>query len=149
MTEDQYIKKVIAEVNKSMVWYKRGGWIDARRTPEASENYVKSLTEFIEARFNRECFDIPELQDVFDMLGGQVWLATLEDPDEERKRYKQATLQLVDPEKRHYIKDDDSGEYLPVETVKELLERVRKFFGGNKVTFNSVKVKIKYNIENE
>ena len=145
MITEKQLKKIIANVNKSLVWYKPGGWIDAKRTPLCEDpNWVMNLQEYVEARFNRECFDIPELTKVFDIFDGKVWTCTLDDPNEEKRRYKTATLTIVDPN-QVYI--DEEGHCVPKEKICELLDKVRDFFGGSEVTFNSVKVKIEFEVK--
>ena len=135
---EKIIKSLISTVNKKMkVTYKGGGWIDARRTPTSGQNMVNSLEEFIDAVFNQECYDIPELREVEELLGGRLFSCKLEEPDEMKKKYKQATLTLISA--------DDIIE--PSEELIKLLDEVRIFLGGTKIVFNSVKVKIKFSIE--
>ena len=135
---EKAIKSLISTVNKKMkVTYKGGGWIDARRTPTSGQNMVNSLEEFIDAVFNQECYDIPELREVEELLGGRLFSCTLEGEDEARRRYKQATMTMVSPE------DIEN----PSEELIELLETARKFFGGTKINFNSVPTKIRYSVE--
>lgn len=139
MNAEKEIVKLIKKVNKSLSLYKKGGWIDCRRTPTSGTNIVNNLEEFIDARFNRECFDIPELSEICDLLDGRLFKCILEEPDENKKRYKQATLILV----------DESEINNPSQELKDLLKKTREIIGGNTIKFNSVKVKIKYTIEDE
>lgn len=131
------IKKIISKVNETLIHYKKGGWIDCRRTPDADQEMMESLEQFIDARFNREAWNIPELRDAEEYLGGRLFSCTLEEPDENKKRYKQATLTLIDK--------DDIIE--PSQELIDLLDRAKDYLGGTKVKFNSVKVKIKLTIE--
>lgn len=131
------IKKIISKVNETLIHYKKGGWIDCRRTPDADQEMMESLEQFIDARFNREAWNIPELRDAEEYLGGRLFSCTLEEPDENKKRYKQATLTLIDK--------DDIIE--PSQELIDLLNRAKDYLGGTKVKFNSVKVKIKLTIE--
>jgi hypothetical protein len=131
------LKDMISSVNGTLIHYKKGGWIDCRRTPDAGEEMIYSLEQFIDARFNREAWNIPELQKAEDYLGGRLFSCTLEEPDEIKKKYKQATLTL--------IRAEDIIE--PSEELIKLLDEVRIFLGGTKIVFNSVKVKIKFSIE--
>jgi hypothetical protein len=139
MVAEKIIKDLIRRVNRTLTYYKRGGWIDCRRTPTSNINIVNSLEEFVDARFNRECFEVPELSDACDLLDGRLFICTLEEPDEKHKKYKQAKLTLVD-------KDDI---YKPSEELVDLLESIKKFLGGSVIRFNSVKVKVKFTIEDE
>jgi len=132
------IKDLIARVNKSIIWYKKGGWIDCRRTPTSGENLVESLEEFIEARFNRECWDLPEFNEACELLDGKLFICTLDGVDEVRKRFRKATLRLV--------KEEDILD--PSPQLLEILKNVREFLGGSSISFNGVRIKIKYEIEN-
>lgn len=134
------LSDVIASINNSLVYFKKGGWIDCKRTPyEQERNFVDSLEEFVEARFNRECFDIPELAELCEILDGRVFKCVLEGADDFKKKYRKATITLIDPEEI----DNPSQELI------DMIEEVRKFLGGNKIKFNGVRIKIKYTITNE
>ena len=133
---EKAIKKVMREVNKSLSYYKKGGWIDARRTPTSPQNMVESLEEYVEARFNRECWDIPELTEALDCLEGFLFKCTLDEPNESDKKFKEATMELVSLED---IED-------PTEELANLLENVELFLGGRTIKFNGLKSKIKYEI---
>lgn len=133
---EKNLKKLLVRVNKSLVWYKRGGWVDARRTPTSGINMVNSLEEFIEARFNRECWEVPELLEACELMDGFLFKCTLIEPDEVRKKFKEAVLTLVSPE----------DIVNPTEELIKVLTGVSKFLGGTKIKFNSVKVKVKYSI---
>lgn len=124
-------------MNKSLIWYKGGGWIDCRRTPDGPPNMVQDIREFVEARFNRELCDIPELSRICDLLGGHVFVCVLEGANESKRKFTTATMTLINPEE---LED-------PSEEVIRLLDEVKEYLGGTKVSFNSVKVKIKYTIE--
>jgi hypothetical protein len=131
------IKDMISKVNETLIHYKKGGWIDCRRTPDADQEMMESLEQFIDARFNREAWNVPEFRDAEEYLGGRLFSCTLDEPDENKKRYRQATLTLIDK--------DDIIE--PSQELIDLLDRARDYLGGTKVKFNSVKVKIKLIIE--
>lgn len=133
---EKVIEKVIKEVNKSLIHYKKGGWIDARRTPNTGVNIVDTIEEFVDARFNNEAWAVPELHEASDLLEGRLFSCTLEEPDEEKKRYKMATLTMV--------KEEDLEN--PTPEICELLKQARQFLGGDKIEFNAVRKKIKYRI---
>ncbi|MBR2247791.1 MAG: hypothetical protein IJ880_12375 [Bacilli bacterium] len=133
---DEIIAKLISEVNKSLIHYKKGGWIDARRTPNTGVNMVDSIEEFVDARFNNEAWAIPEMHEASELLEGRLFSCTLEGVDEERKRYKSAVISLI-------TEDDIEN---PSEQLKDELKKVRDFLGGTKIKFNGVKKKIKYEI---
>lgn len=123
-------------VNRTLVYYKKGGWIDVRRTPNSPQNMVESLEEFVEARFNRECWDVPELKEALESLDGFLFKCTLEEPNELDKKFKEATMELVN------LGDIED----PTEELAIMLETVENFLGGTKIKFNSVKTKVKYEI---
>lgn len=123
-------------VNRTLGYYKKGGWIDVRRTPTSPQNMVESLEEFVEARFNRECWDIPELKEALESLDGFLFKCTLEEPNELDKKFKEATMELVN------LGDIED----PTEELGIMLEAVEKFLGGTKIKFNSVKTKVIYEI---
>lgn len=131
------IKKMISRVNKTLIHYKKGGWIDCRRTPDAGQEMMETLEQFVDARFNREAWNVPEFQKAEEYLGGRLFSCTLEEPDENKKRYKQATLTLIDI--------DNVIE--PSQELIDLVEEIKTLLGGTKIKFNSVKIKIKYTIE--
>lgn len=133
---EKVIEKVIKEVNKSLIHYKKGGWIDARRTPNTGVNIVDTIEEFVDARFNNEAWAVPEFHEASDLLEGRLFSCTLEEPDEEKKRYKMATLTMV--------KEEDLEN--PTPEICELLKQARQFLGGDKIEFNAVRKKIKYRI---
>jgi hypothetical protein len=130
------IREIIRDVNQSLIHYKRGGCIDCRRTPNSSINMVNTIEEYVDARFNRECWEVPELREACDLLEGHLFICTLEGVDEVRKRYKTATLKLVSPTD---ILD-------PTPELENLLKEVKIFLGGNKIKFNGLKYKVKFEI---
>lgn len=135
--EKNIVKRLISEVNSTLSLYKKGGWIDVRRTPTSGPELMMSLEQFIEARFNREAWAIPEFNAAEELLGGHLFKCELEGPDEMKKRYKKATLTLIDEK---LVLD-------PTQNLIDELEKVRQFIGGTKIMFNGVRVKIKYEIE--
>lgn len=137
MKKDKSIRKVISEVNQSLIWYKKGGWIDARRTPSSSVNMVDTLSDYVEARLNREFWNIPELSKACELSEGHVFTLTLDGVDEAKRKFREATATLINPD----TIDSPSDELL------EALEEVKLWLGGSVLKFNSVKVKIKYEID--
>lgn len=143
-SKKRVIKNLITEVNQSLVWYKGGCWIDVKRTPTSKVNLVENLEEFVEARFNRECFDIPELKDIFDKFDGKVWKCKLTEPDEEKRRFKWAEVYLPSS-RQNFI--DSQGNDIPEEEIEDLFNIIQEYFGGNTLTFNGVRQKIKFSVE--
>lgn len=132
------LKKAVSLTNGSISWFKRDGYIDCRRTPESGINIVGSLEEFIDARFNRECWDIPQLNKLCDLLDGHAFECQLIGSDEERKRYDLAVFTLVSPDR---IEN-------PSEDLIELINSAREWLGGDQITFNCLKVKTNIIIKN-
>lgn len=135
--EKNTIKKIISGVNSTLSLYKKGGWIDVRRTPTSGPELMMSLEQFIEARFNREAWNIPEFNEAEELLSGHLFKCELIEPDEMKKRYKKAIITLIDEK---LVLD-------PTQNLIDELEKVRQHIGGTKIKFNGVKVKIKYEIE--
>ena len=101
--------------------------------------FLDTLEDFIEARFNRECWEIPELNEACELLDGRLFSCSLIGPDEAKKKFKQAVITIARPE------DIEN----PSEDLKKALDVAYNYLGGNKIKFNSVKVKVKYEISNE
>ena len=132
------LKKMVISVNRTLIWYKRNGWVDCRRTPSSGSEIISEMNEFIDARLNREAWNIPEFREAEELLGGHLFKCeSIHSVDEVRKKYKQAVFSLTTPEK--VIEPD--------ENLINVLESVRKFIGGTTIKFNGVKVKVKIIIE--
>lgn len=134
--EKNTIKRLISEVNSTLTLYKKGGWIDVRRTPSSAPELMMSLEQFIEARFNREAWNVPEFNTAEELLGGHLFKCELEEPDEMKKRYRSATLTVI----------DEKLVCEPTQNLIDELDKVRAALGGSRIKFNGVKVKIKYEI---
>ena len=136
MDLDAIILKIISEVNRTLGQYEKD-WISCERIPGVRER-CNSFEHFIELRFNRECYKIPELQKLVEATEGHLFSCTsLDDVDTEKRKFSKAHVEILDPK---LIRDEDTE-------IKEMLEEALKFLGGRKISFNSVKKKIKYNIE--
>ena len=107
---EKTIEKLLLSVNESLRFYKRGGWIDARRTPTSGVNMVDTIEDFIDARFNNEIWGVPEFHAASDLLEGRLFSCHVEGVDEEKKRFKSATLTLIKPEDI----EDISERFLPM-----------------------------------
>lgn len=137
MKKEKIIKNLLRQVNSSLVWFNRNGWVDVRRTPDSEENMVNDLADYVEARFNRELYDIPELTKICELLEGHLYHCTLEGIDESKRKFKTATLTLIKPEE---IEN-------PTPELIELINQARDYFGGSVIKFNCVRVKVQYKIE--
>ena len=134
---EKNIKDLIARVNRTLVWYKKGGWIDCRRTPNGGENMIQTMDEYVESRFNRESWDVPELQKAVELLDGHLFKCSLTGINLQKKKYKEATVTIIEPEE---IKD-------PSPEVLQALIDVEKFLGGKTLKFTSLIAKVKYTVE--
>jgi len=144
---EHIVKNIIKEVNTSLGVYKKGGWIDCRRTPsDEIPNLVEDLTNFVEARFNRECWNVPELLGLCEAFDGKAFKCTLIGANEEKKKFEQAIITLPRPENVEIESEDPDKSK---EELLEMLKSAESFFGGNKITFYSYKAKIKYFTEYE
>lgn len=137
MELEKTIIKVISEVNRTLNQYEKD-WVSCERVPGVRER-CKSFEHFIELRFNRECYKIPEFQKLVEATDGHLFTCTsLDNPDTEKRRFTLAHLEILDPS---LIRDEDTE-------IKEMLDEVLKILGGRKISFNGVKKKIKFIIEN-
>lgn len=137
MELEEIIKKVVSEVNRTLCQYEKS-WVSCERTPGGDRERCESFEHFIELRFNRECYKIPELQKLILATEGHLFRCTsLEDSDPEKRKFGLAHLEMLDLSE---IRDEDTD-------IKEMLAEVQKLFGGRKLSFNGVKKKIKFKIE--
>ena len=136
---EKTIEKLLLSVNESLRFYKRGGWIDARRTPTSGVNMVDTIEDFIDARFNNEIWGVPEFHAASDLLEGRLFSCHVEGVDEEKKRFKSATLTLIRPEDI-----EDPSEFLLGE-----IKKVHDILGGNVVKFNGSRKSVKFEIYDE
>ena len=136
---EKTIEKLLLSVNESLRFYKRGGWIDARRTPTSGVNMVDTIEDFIDARFNNESWGVPEFHAASDLLEGRLFSCHVEGVDEEKKRFKSATLTLIRPEDI-----EDPSEFLLGE-----IKKVHDILGGNVVKFNGSRKSVKFEIYDE
>ena len=136
---EKTIEKLLLSVNESLRFYKRGGWIDARRTPTSGVNMVDTIEDFIDARFNNEIWGVPEFHAASDLLEGRLFSCHVEGVDEEKKRFKSATLTLIRPE------DIEN----PSEFLLGEIKKVHDILGGNVVKFNGFRKSVKFEIYDE
>jgi hypothetical protein len=137
MELEEIIKKVVSEVNRTLCQYEKS-WVSCERMPGGGRERCESFEHFIELRFNRECYKIPELQKLILATEGHLFRCTsLDDPDLNKNKFSMAHVEMLDLSE---IRDEDTD-------IKEMLIEVQKLFGGRKLSFNSVKKKIKFKIE--
>ena len=136
MDLEAILLKIISEVNRTLGQYEKD-WISCERVPGVRER-CDSFEHFIELRFNRECYKFPEFQKLIEATDGHLFTCTsLENANTEKRKFSKAHIEILDPS---LVRDED------VE-IKKMLDEALRFIGGRKISFNSVKKKIKYNIE--
>lgn len=132
---EEIIKELISRVNSTLGYYEKD-YISVKRTPWSDRERCETFEQYIEARFNYECSQIPELQEALELSEGHLFCCTeLLDPDTSKRRFSLARVELVKPEP-----------YFP-ESLNTEIEKICKLLGGRSIKFNNVKKKIKFTIE--
>lgn len=90
------IKDSISRVNLTLKHYEEN-YVSASRTGEISQKeFCKSLADFIEIRFNRECYNIPELKEAVELTKGHLFVCReLLGADSMARRFDSALLTLI------------------------------------------------------
>lgn len=123
------IKELLSRVNCSLVYYEKD-YVSVKRTPNADKERCTSFEQYIEARFNFECCQIPELVEAVLSTDGRLFVvANLENPDGIKRRFSTATV-IISPE-------------IP----ESLREEILLIMGGSEIKFNNVKRKIKFSVK--
>lgn len=130
---DKELKKAISSVNLTLFRYEKD-YISTLRSPNADKERCTSFEQFVETRFNYECSKIPELEDLIIKTEGRLFSCTeLEEPDTAKRRFKLATICVIDPKT---LPEEN-------ETLKNEITEIIKLLGCTKFKFNSVPKKIK------
>lgn len=130
--------KVISAVNSSLTKFKKGGWIKVERVPDQEKEPCEDLEQFVDAVFNRECYNlIPEFAELEELLGGHLFSCSLKDVDENKKRYGKAIVKIV----------TEKSIINPTESLTNRLKTATEYLGGSSLEFNGVRVKIKLEIK--
>ncbi len=133
---EKTLKALIQRVNSTLKYYEKE-YIEVQRTPELEREKCMSFKQFVEIRFNMECCRVPELAGLEKILEGRLFSCTeMEGGDEVKRRFTTATVELVSPEMLEN----------PPQSLIDELEQVKNALGGRKIKFNSVKQKIKFEI---
>lgn len=139
MDPELILKEIISNVNKTLKSYEKD-FTSVKRTPETYQERCKSFEEFIERRFNFEASKIPELNEIVMKTEGKLFCCTeIEEPDEKKRKFKSATIKLIDT---NLLLDED-------QTLKDEITKVKELIGGDRIQFNSVRKKIKLTIDND
>lgn len=129
MLLEETIRDLISRVNSTLAYFEKD-YVSVKRTPTSDKERCSSFEQFIEARFNFECCQIPELVEAVISTDGHVFTCiSIENPDLVKRRFTTACV-IVDPN-------------LPENLKKVILE----LFGGTEIVFNNVRKKIKYTIK--
>lgn len=129
MLSQETIRDLISRVNSTLSYFEKD-YISVKRTPTSEKERCYSFEQFIEARFNFECCQIPELFEAVISTDGHVFnCVSIEDPDLSKRRFTTASV-VISPS-------------LPENLKNEILE----LLGGSEIVFNNVKKKIKYTIK--
>lgn len=124
----EVIKDLISRVNSSLVYYEKD-YVSVKRTPTSDKERCTSFEQYIEARFNYECCQVPELIDAVISTDGYLFKCTgIVDPDDTKRRFSTATV------------------VLSTEIPDDLKDEVLQLIGGSEIEFNNVKKKIKFTI---
>lgn len=135
--EEVILRNLIARVNSTLSYYEKD-YISVKRTPISDRERCTSFEQYIEARFNYECCQVPELRDAVLATEGHLFsCVSLEDSDVSKRRFTVATVILLNPET---LLETD-------ENLKNEILKIHEFIGGSCIKFNNVKKKIKYTIE--
>lgn len=122
------IKELISRVNSSLMYYEKD-YVSVKRTPTADKERCTSFEQYIEARFNFESCQIPELTHAVISMDGYLFKCiNIDNPDTVKRRFSTATV-IISPD-------------LPENLRNEIYELI----GGSEIIFNNVKKKIKFTI---
>ena len=129
MLLQETIRDLISRVNSTLSYFEKD-YTSVKRTPTSEKERCYSFEQFIEARFNFECCQIPELVEAVISTDGHIFTcASIEDPDLAKRRFTTVSI-IISPN-------------LPENLKNEILE----LLGGSEIVFNNVKKKIKYTIK--
>ena len=138
--EEEIIKTIISEVNRTLNVFDRSGCTSAKRFGNVTDDNIKDKCEefdkFVECRFNFEFAKLDKFKDLFIELEGNVFSCTLTEPNTVKRNFKLATLSIEIPKTLL-----DSNEILSNE-VKSLID----WIGGDTITFTHKKKKFTYKI---
>jgi len=137
MELEKSIKGVISRVNSTLGTYEKH-YISCKRTPNSGIEPCESFEQFIEIRFNYECYKVPEFQKLIEATEGHLFSCiNIDTPDLVKRKFKSATVKILD------VDDILEGD----ESLKEMLKDLYELLGAKKITFNNLKKKIKISYE--
>ena len=134
---EEIIKNLISRVNSTLSFYEKD-YVSVKRTPFSERERCASFEQYIEARFNFECCQIPELYDAVIATEGHLFTCSeLIDPDTSKRKFTLASVVLVDPKTLIGANENLINE----------IYKIHEYIGGSCIKFNNVKKKIKFTIE--
>lgn len=137
MDPEKIVKSIVSEVNRTLGYYEKS-YSSVRRTPDSYQERCEDFREYIERRFNYEASRIPELSKVVLETEGHLFVCTeVEGSDEEKRKFKKAVVTLIDI---NLLRDEDQN-------LKDEITQIKELLGGDRISFNSVRKKIKITIE--
>ena len=137
--EENILKNLISRVNSTLGYYEKD-YVSAQRTPDLDKERCTSFEEYIEIRFNREAYNIPELRNAVIETDGRLFSCVeLSEPNVAKRRFKEAKIKLLNPD---LLLPEDQN-------LKNEILKVRDLIGGTSISFNSVRKKVKLIVSND
>ena len=137
MELEKSIRGVISRVNSTLKTYEKH-FISCKRTPDSEIEPCESFEQFIEIRFNYECYKVPEFKDLIEATNGHLFSCiNIDTPDITKRKFKFATVKILEVD--DILESDDD--------IKKMLESLHKLLGIKTITFNNLKKKIKIKYE--
>lgn len=135
--KDAVLKQIIKNLNKTLKYYEKK-YIRLKRTPDSLLESCESFEHFIEVRFNMECYYMAEFSELEEETGGHLFSCVeIVDPDEAKRKFTKAVIRLNTEDYFEHVTDE----------LRVKLQKVRDYIGGTKISFNSVKNRIKFKID--
>jgi len=132
MESEKALKEIVAGVNRTLSYFE-SHYSSAKRTPDTYQERCNSFEEYITNRFNYEASKIPEFEDIIFKTDGHLFKCTvLEEADEKKRKFKRAIVVIDDD----LLSIDD-------QSLKDEVAKIKEYIGGDEISFNSVKKKIK------
>lgn len=102
------------------------GFTSVKRNPVDLGVRVKSLSEFIECRFNFELFKLPEFKSYEELMDGYLFKVSCI-LNEGFRSYERITLEI----------NDEKPEFLSDDSFRSIIRDVEELIGGKYISFSS------------
>lgn len=131
---EDIVFKVLSTIKKY-----ESGFISAARTPVDPRERCYSVKDYVECRLNYELFKSDELVELEQMMDGYLLVAT-DITDENERHYDEITFEI-----------GRKPDYLSEVLYENVVDRLIKSIGGNKIVFGSDKrnPSVKIYLDNE